>query len=239
MILNATQTVLLIIIILLAAYIIYLQVQLVRKNILIESIARKVSGIEREWKPDEIKKFINELHNYRFSTNLIDDKLFDEKVVNFVIDGKKDKKTYIHYTINEQVALSILGEGFKFVDSFYKTALNVSDDKLNLLIKHNNKKYYGDYIVVICIANEIVWSYSAELENADIKNYSFENILTEAPPYRNENSEMTYILPCQYIKGYVNYRTGEVISNPVFNPGFNSPGFKENIKRLKITRIIN
>jgi hypothetical protein len=135
--------------------------------------------------------------------------------------------------MDEQVALNILSEGFKFVDSFYKTALPVSNDRLDLLIKHNNKKFYGDYIIVICIANEIVRLYSDEIEMAGIKNYSFENILTESPPFKNENAEITYLLPSQYIKGYINYRTGEIITNPVFNPLFSSPGFSQNINRIK------
>jgi hypothetical protein len=239
MILNITQTVLLAVIIILAAYIIYLQIQLVRKNLLIESIARKVSGIERDLKPGELKKFINELHNFNVRTSLIEDKLFDDKVLNFIIDSEMNKRTYIHYTMDEQVALRILGEGFKFMDSFYKTALQISNDRLDLLIKHNNRKYYGDYIIVICISSEIVRLYSAEMENAGIKDYSFENILTESPPYRNENSEMIYLLPAQYIKGYVNYRTGEVVLNPVFNPGFSSPGFSQNIRRLKTASQLN
>jgi hypothetical protein len=239
MIFNTTQTILLLVIAMLAGYIIFLHIQLVRKNILIESIARKVSGIERTLKPDELKKFINELHNFNIRTSLTDDRLFEDKLLNFIIDNEANKRTYIHYTMDEQVALSILGEGFKFVDSFYKTALPVSNDKLDLLIKHNNKKFYGDYIIVICIAYDIVRLYSDEIENAGIKNYSFENILTEAPPYRNENSEMIYLLPSQYIKGYINYRTGEVITNPIFNPAFSSPGFTENIKRIKTANQLN
>jgi hypothetical protein len=239
MILNTTQTILLIVIILLAGYIIFLQMQLVRKNILIESIARKVSGLERALKPDELKKFISELHSFNVRASLADDKLFEDKLLGFIIDDEANKRTYIHYTMDEQVALNILSEGFKFVDSFYKTAIPVSNDKLDLLIKHNNKKFYGDYIIVICIAYDIVRLYSDEIENAGIKNYSFENILTEAPPSRNENSEITYLLPSQYIKGYINYRTGEVITNPVFNPAFTSPGFTENIKRLKRTNQLN
>jgi hypothetical protein len=239
MILNNTQTILLLLIILLSGYIIFLQIQLVRKNILIESIARKVSGIERSLKPEELKKFINELHTFNIRTSLTDDKLFEDKLLNFIIDKDANKRTYIHYTMDEQIALNILGEGFKFVDSFYKTALPVSNDRLDLLIKHNNKKFYGDYIIVICISNEIVRIYSDEIENAGIKNYSFENILTETPPAKNENSEMTYLLPSQYIKGYINYRTGEVISNPVFDPAFSSPGFAENIKRIKRANQLN
>jgi hypothetical protein len=229
----------LVVICLLAAYIIFLQIQLVRKNILIESIARKVSGIERALKPEELKRFVSELHNFNIRTSLSDDRLFEDKILDFIIGNKADRKTYIHYTMDEQISLSILAEGFRFVDSFYKTAVPVSNDRLDLLIKHNNKKYYGDYIIVICIANEIVRQYTDELAMAGIKNYSFENILTETPPFRNENSEMIYLLPSQYIKGYINYRSGEVITNPVFNPAFSAPNFIENINRIKTANQLN
>jgi len=239
MILNTTQTILLLVIVILAAYIIFLQVQLVRKNILIESIARKVSGIEGTLKPDELKNLINELNNFHNRTSVPDDRLFEDKLLSFITDNESNRRTYIHYTMDEHVALRILGEGFQFADSFYKTAISVSNDKLDLLIKHNNKKYYGDHIIVISISNEIVRYYSEALDNAGITNYSFENILTETPPFKNENSEMIYLLPAQYIKGYINYRTGEVITNPAFNPAFSSPGFIDNIKRLRPASHLN
>jgi hypothetical protein len=239
MIINTMQTVLLLVICFLAAYIIFLQIQLVKKNILIESIARKVSGIERALKPEELKRFVSELHNFNLRTSISDDRLFEDKVLDFIIGNEAKGKTYIHYTMDEQVSLNILAEGFRFADSFHKTALSVSNDRLDLLIKHNNKKYYGDYIIVICIANEIVRVYTEELAMAGIKNFSFENILTETPPFRNENSEIIYLLPSQYIKGYINYRSGEVITNPVFNPAFSSPNFIENIKRIKTANQLN
>ena len=59
-----------------------------------------------------------------------------------------------------------------------------------------------------------------------------ENILTEKPPVKNENSDQVFILPTQFIKGVVNFRTGEILRNENFNPGFVSPGFSKNIEML-------
>jgi hypothetical protein len=126
-----------------------------------------------------------------------------------------------------------MNEGFRFVESFHKTALHISNDKLDLMIKHNNKKYYGDYVIVICISNEIVRYYSTELERSGIIDYSFENVLTEDLPEKNENSDNVFLLSAHFIKGYVNYRTGEIVQNPSFNPGYSSPGFSNNISKLK------
>ncbi|MGD0583314.1 MAG: hypothetical protein ABR974_10255 [Bacteroidales bacterium] len=230
---DAMNTFLLILIVLLAAYVIYLHVQLVKKNITIESIVRKVSGIEKEFSVGEIKKFLTELHNFNLRSLLLEDKLFEENILDFIFSTLKDSSIYIHYTMDEEIAKKIMNEGFRFVESFYKTALPVSDDKLDLMIKHNNRKYYGDYIIIICISIDIVSSYSSELERSGIRDYSFENVLTENPPEKNENSDNVFLLSSHFVKGYVNYRTGKIVQNPSFNPGFSSPEFSNNIARLK------
>jgi hypothetical protein len=227
------QTILFIIIILLAGYIIYLHIQVAKKNILIESIVKTLTGIEKDWKTDEMKKLLSDLHRFSFRNTFFEDKLFEDKTLNFILENERDSKIYIHYTRDEDDAKSILGQGFKFVDSFYKTALTVSNDRLDLMIKHNNRKYFGDFIIIICISNDIVKHFSSELEKAKIKNYYFENVLTETMPVKNDNSDLVYLLPRQFIKGYLNHRTAEIITNPDFNPEYTSPGFKVNIDRLK------
>jgi len=227
------HTVLLVLILILASYIIYLHVKLVRKNLIIEGIIKKISGIEKQLSVDEIRKVISDIHNFNGKALMIDDKLFDEEVSGFIMTGLNESATFIHYTMSEDVAAAILKEGFRFVESFYKTALRVNNDKLDLMIKHNSKKLYGDFIVVISISNEIISFYSGELDKEGINSYKFENILTLEEPLRNENSDITYTLAPQFIKGYLNYRTGIIHANPDFNPAFISPVFSENIKNIK------
>jgi hypothetical protein len=226
------QITLIILVILLSAYVIYLHVQLSKKNIFIESIVKRLTGMEKEWKMDEIKKFLSELHRFSFRSTFFEDRLFEEKSLDFILGNEKDSRIYIHYTREESDAKNILRQGFKFVDSFYKTALPITNDRLDLLIKHNNRKYFGDYLIVICISDKIVKSYSSELEKANIKSYSFENVLTENPPFKNDNSDLEYLLPKQFIKGYLQHRTGEIVLNSEFDPRFSSPGFKMNIETL-------
>ncbi|HVN58828.1 MAG TPA: hypothetical protein VMT63_11050 [Bacteroidales bacterium] len=232
---DAVHTILFILIVLLAGYIIFLHTRLIRKDLIIENIVRKVSGIEKELSMEEIRKVVSELHNFRGKALLLDDKLFDEEVAGFLFSDIKSSVNYIHYTKDEEVALRIMKEGFRFVESFYKTALPLTNDKLDLIIKHNSKKFYGDYIIIICIADEIARYYSARLSEGGIRDLSLENVLTETPPARNENSDNEYILSSHFIKGYVNYRTGEISRNPGFNPQFTSPSFNENISRIKDT----
>ena len=134
----------------------------------------------------------------------------------------------------EDDARNILSEGFRFVDSFYRTAFPVSGDRLDLLMKHNDKRFYGDFVIVISISTPVVKKCSQLIEDTGLKNYSFENILTEEAPEKNENADMVFILPPEYIKGYLNHRTGDIILSTIYNPEFVTARIQENIDRLKI-----
>ncbi len=227
------QIVEVIIIAALLGYIIFLNIQLARKNIFIESTVKRLSGIEKSRNMDEMMAFLREIQSMNQFTSLLKDDILDEGTISFILDNFKDLNIYIHYTKEEADAKSILNNGFRFVDSFYKTALPVSKDKLDLTIKHNNRKYFGDFLIIICISHDIVNFYSLELEKAGIRKYSFENILTENPPVRNENADLEYQLAPQFIKGYINHRTGQTEKNPGFDPWYNSSKFIKNIELLK------
>ena len=185
------------------------------------------------WKPDEMKALLSELHKFNFRSILFNDKLFDDKILDFILENEKDSRIYIHYTKYEDDAKSIMSHGFRFVDSFYKTALPISNDKLDIMIKHNSRKYFGNYVIVLCISNEIVKYCIDEMEKAGLKNFYFENILTEMPPVKNDNSDLEFLLPVQFVKGYINHSTGEIFINPDFNPLYFSSGLKTNIDRLR------
>jgi hypothetical protein len=216
----------------LIVYIIFLHIQMVKKNLFIETTAKRLTGIEKEWKMDELLKFLEEIKKLSYYSSFFNDKLFEEKTLSYILENVSDSKIYVHYTKDEPDAKSIITYGFRFADSFYKTALPISNDKLDLIIKHNSRKYFGDYLIIICISDKIINSYQSELNKAGINNYFIENILTETPPVVNENSDLVFLLPEQFIKGYVNHRSGEIINNPDFDPKYDSPGFKANIESL-------
>ncbi len=217
----------------LLGYIAFLHIQLAKKNIFIETTVKRLSGIEKSRSLDEMMDFLREIQKLSRYSSFFPDKLMEEKSINFIIGNDRDYKIYIHYTKEEADAKNIIREGFKFADSFYKTALPVSKDKLDLTIKHNSRKFFGDFLVVICISNDVANFYSMEIEKAGLKNFSFENILTEAPPSEFDNSDPIYQLSCQFVKGYINHRTGEIVNNPSFDPFYNSPAFMLNISRMK------
>lgn len=217
----------------LLGYIIFLHIQLAKKNVFIESTVKRLSGIEKSRSMDEMISFLQEIQKLNQYNSFFADKFLDESTINFIIENEIDLKTYMHYTKDEADAKNILKNGFMFAESFYKTALPVTKDKLDLIIKHNSRKYFGEYLIIICISNDIVNYYSMELEKAGIQNYSFENILTETSPEYNDNSDLVYQLPNQFVKGYINHITGEILKNPGFDPYYNSPAFMKNIDLLK------
>jgi len=161
------------------------------------------------------------------------EKILDEDVMKFMLEYEDRAKIYLHYTKFKSDAENILKEGFRFAESFYKTAFSVTSDRLDLLVKHNGKRYYGDYVIVICISDRIIKYYNDEIAKAGIKNCNYENILTERPPEKNDNADTVYVLPSKYIKGIINHRTGEIIKNPDFDPDYSSPWFEINIEKMK------
>jgi hypothetical protein len=227
------QNLYLVIIASLIIYVIFLNIQIVKKNVFIESTVKRISGIDKDVKMDELIKFLKEIKKLDYYSSFFDDKLFNDESLNYIFKDVNCSAIYIHYTKDEADAKNILSEGFRFADSFYKTALTVSNDKLDLIIKHNSRKYFGDYLILICISNKIIKKYSAEMEKAGMNNSFIENILTETAPVRNENSDLVFLLPNQFIKGYINHRTGEIFDNPAFDSEYSSPGFMDNINRKK------
>jgi len=228
-----SQIVSLILIVALLIYIVFLHLQLTKKNIFIESTVKKLSGIEKNRSMDEMMIFLEEIQKLNQYSAYFTDKVLEESSINFILKNDKEMNTYMHYTKDVDVAKSILKDGFRFANSFYKTALPVSKDRLDVVIKHNSRKFYGEYLIIICISDDIVNFYSMELQKAGIRNFSFENILTETPPVKNDNSDLVYQLSHQFIKGYINHRTGEIVKNPLFDPWYNSPSFMKNIEFLK------
>lgn len=229
---DSSFLILLICTIILAGYVVYLNMRLVSKSIIIQNIVKQITGEDRKFNSDEISRLISDLQRFNYKLDFKETKILETKTLNFILENESDCAVYLHYTMAEKDAMNILMEGFMFVDSFYRTAFIVSNDRLDLLMKHNDKKYYGDYVIVICIAKRLVKIYNSALEQAGVKNYSFENLLTETPPFKNENADTVFLLPLQFIKGYINHRTGEIKINSQFNPEFSSPEFAKNIDKI-------
>lgn len=228
-----TMILVIIFIVLLLGYIIYLHIKLAKKKIFIESTVKRLSGIEKNWSAEEMMRFLHEIRKISHYSSFFTDKLFEDKPLGFLLESNKNTRIYIHYTKHEDDARSIINEGFLFADSFYKTALPISDDRLDLLIKHNGRKSFGDYLVILCLSDSIFNHYSGELDRLGLKGYFVENILTDTLPFRNENADIVYSLSNKFVKGYINHQTGEITVNPDFNPLYDSPAFENNLEHLR------
>ena len=213
----------------LLAYVIYLQMELSKKNIFIETTVKKLSGIEKTRSMEEMVEFLKEIHRAGINSMNSPDKFLDESTTSFILENDFRLKIYMHYTRYEADAKNIMKVGFRFANSFYKTAVPVTRDKLDMVIKHNSQKYYGHYLDIISISSETVNHITSEIKKSGLKNVSFENILAESVPLRNENGEPVYLFPNQFVKGYINHLTGEITKNPSFDPDFISPAFEKNL----------
>lgn len=232
-----TQIVVEILAIVMLVCIIILKMRLTKLTAFIGSLVSRLSGIEKNRNLEEMMSFLQEVQRSPSSGAILPDKLLEKDTIDFIFEDTREMRIYIHYTKNEADAEKILKDGFKFVDSFYKTAMPVSRDDLDLKIKHNNRKLFGNYLVILSISSDIVNFYTMELDKAGIRNFSFENILTEELPYRNENSDLIYKLSPHFVKGYLNYMTGEIIKNLSFDPWYVSLNFQKNIELLKANNI--
>lgn len=203
---------------LLVGYIIFIHLQMHKKDRLIEAMVDKLSKIEKDWDTDQILSLL-EKHRVQYNvTPIIRNRLFDEPVIKFLFANEKDSKIFVHYTKDEFTAKKINREGFKFIESFEKTAEQVFNDSIDLNYKHNLRKYYGKYIVIICIANDIYDHFSEELRLLNKQNTQPEHLLSGIPSFINENDEEVFTISNRFVKGYINYETGAIIQNPDFSP---------------------
>ena len=222
------------IVVVLLCYIVFLQYQLNKKNHLIETMVGKLTKLEKDWDNDHVLSLLEKLRLQNIETSSVKrDKLFYEPVMKFLFGNEKDSKIFVHYTKDETIARKIFDGGFMFVDSFEKTAEQIINDSVDLTYKHNIRKYYGKYIIIICISNDIYNRYDDELKQISKQNTQVEQILTDIPSCFNDNMDEVFTLSKHYIKGFVNYETGEILSNPNFDPDYNSTSFKDNLNRIK------
>lgn len=215
---------------LLMLYIAYLQYQLSKNRDLYNSFLNKVLHFEKYGSREEIKNLIKKLAIFNFDFLLPKDKILDDKILNYVFENEDKTVLFLHYTKDLDVTENILKEGFKFKNSFYKTAESIYQDKIDFVYKHSRHKQFGKYAVIISISKKIYYRYSEEINKLTNSDLLVENILTETKPLIDENEDRIYTLPPQFIKGFINYEEGKIFNNPAFNYEYDSVKFKENIQ---------
>lgn len=215
-------------------YITYLHLQISKKNFIIKNYIDKFGKDENNIDKNDVISFLENLKNPDYKGVVTKDKLLDHKFSRFLFEDDNKVKLFLHYTAKLNVAKNILTEGFKFLNSFYKTAEYIYNDELYLVHRHHEHKQYGKYVIVICISKKMYDHYSEELNKLHAKNIAVEQILTEQTPVKDDEGDETYILPKQFIKGYFNYLDGTIVENPNFDCNYHSDIFEENLKNLKV-----
>jgi hypothetical protein len=203
--------------------------QIKKKNDFIESMVNKILDNAQNMNKDDVYNALKNMNQFNMPA-YTKDKILDDSILNFVFGDSSDVHIFVHYTKDESIAKLILEEGFRFSNSFYKTAENVYYDKVDFAYRHHLHKKYGSYVLVISINRNVYNKYFDQLKNIATKNILVEQIMTEVPVQKDENFTEIYLLPKYYIKGYFNFETGEIITSKDFNPSYDSVKFSENIK---------
>ncbi|MDD3569196.1 MAG: hypothetical protein PHT92_12420 [Bacteroidales bacterium] len=220
------------IILLLIAYIAYLHFKLKQKENRIDSLLNQQLSLQNFSSREEIDFLIDRLKSFPYETLLKPNKLLDGEVQNFLFSNLDNEELFVHYTRDQEVADTICREGFQFADSFYKTAEPITNDKLDLVYKHNLRKQFGSIIVVLAFSKDIYNKYTQIISNVKAV-VNVEQIFSTLLPELNDNLDEVYLLPAQFVKGYINIETGEIVPNLNFKPTFDSPDFEKNIRELQ------
>ena len=211
----------------------YLYLQLKKKNNYIQLIFDKLNIQDQELEKEELTKILSKLQIVELTKIVTKDKFFNDNILNYIFEDTKEKMLLLHYTQEKTIADKVLKEGFQFRYSFHKTAYKITRDRLDLIYKHSRSKYFGKNVLILSISTEIHNYYSEELKKISPPEAFVEQILTEVPPFHDENNDVVYVLSNKFVKGYFNYETGKITSNPEFNPNFDCDIFRKNLARLR------
>ena len=137
----------------------------------------------------------------------------------FLFGDAQSVVLYTHRTKSDLIASRIVRNGFYFCDLFQKTTDPLVDDPVHFRYWQSLRKNYGEFVVVIGIDLELRLNCLNFLNNKGLQDMEVEQLLSKHT-YNHKSKEDYFLLPTQYIKGYYNNVTEEVIENPLYNPTF-------------------
>jgi len=211
----------------------YLYLQLKKKDNYIQLIFDKLNIQDPEIKEEDLTNILSKLQIVELTKIITKDKFFNDNILNYIFEDTEEKKLFLHYTKEKTIADKVLKEGFQFRYSFYKTAYKITRDRLDLVYKHSRSKYFGKNVLILSISTKIYNYYREELKKISPPEAFVEQILTEVPPFHDENNDVIYTFSNKYVKGYFNYETGKITVNQEFNPNYDCDIFEKNLVRLR------
>ena len=151
------------------------------------------------------------------------------KSVRSFILPEENQENYSHRTLTKEIADNIIKKGFRFSSSFQKTTDEIIDDIVYIKYWDTLRKHYGEYIVVISFEKEMLDQLQLKINS----NFERQQALSKIDVSQVKGEEDIFILPSQYVKGYIKRENGEITANPNFNPNYVTPDLEKNLIYLK------
>ena len=150
-------------------------------------------------------------------------------IVRTFILPTENQENYSHRTLTKEIANNIIKKGFRFSNSFQKTTDEIIDDLVHLKYWDTLRKHYGEYIVVISFDREMLDQLQLKINS----NFERQQALSKIDVSQVKGEEDIFILPSQYVKGYIKREDGEITVNPNFDPNYITPDLEKNLNYLK------
>jgi len=153
-----------------------------------------------------------------------------DELSTFILPENDRIEMFSHRTFSQEVADKILEEGFKFRDSFQKTTDQIINDLVYIRYWDGLRKHYGPYIVIIAFSKSVYTKITDKL-NSKFEIQQALSTITDTGT-DEDLEDCMYLLPKQYVKGYINRENGEMSKNDDFNPDYIPPYLDEQIDYL-------
>ncbi|MFM7022320.1 MAG: hypothetical protein ACKOXB_05030 [Flavobacteriales bacterium] len=135
----------------------------------------------------------------------------------FIFSDLDKNYNFIHVT-TKPAALGIMSKGFYFEDPLYKTADLVTGNSGWLDFWWQQRKFYGDHIILISISKAL-FEYCATISKYELDNrVNTFQLLNSSIILHTIDGEAQLTLGQHFIKGYINRKEKTINKNPSFDP---------------------